>query len=64
MYLTFISVSKKYKVHITLEVKKYTTFISEKNKLTRLNKKDKLTLIRVSYNKYISSKFKTVKFIV
>ncbi len=62
MHLILIKVSKC-KVHVTPKVRKYITPISKENKLIKLNKEDKLTLIKVECNKVILSKFKTVKFI-
>jgi len=59
---TFIS--RKRKVHITLEVKNYATLIVYKSSLTNSNNVSNPTLIVSKCSDVISSKFKVIKFIL
>ncbi len=55
-------VNRKCEVHITPEVKDYTTLVVCKSNLTNFSSINNPTLIVSKYSNIISSKFKIVKF--
>jgi len=57
-----ILVSRKCKMHVTPEVKDYTTLVICKNSLTDFISVSNPTLIVSKYSNIISCKFKVVKF--
>ncbi len=57
-------VSRKCKVHVTPEVKDYTTSVVSKSKLTKFSSISNLTLIVSKCSDVILCKFKAVKFML
>ncbi len=55
-------ISRKHKVHVTLEDKDYVIPVACKSSLTKSSSISNPTLIVNKYNNIISSKFKAIKF--